>query len=454
MVVVGGRRCAEAIHAAHLFSSVFSTMIGFTCEILSQGDEVVTGQITDTNAAWLAERMTDLGFVVVRHSSVGDRLDDLDRVFREIAGRCDVCLCTGGLGPTDDDLTAQAVAGAFDSPLELDPDALIEIEERFLAFGRPMAPVNRKQALLPRGSERLTNSWGTAPGFSIRHNGTWFVCMPGVPREMRSMFEHRALPGILARFAVSPGTLVTLRTTGVGESDLQTALGGWSADGVIVGFRTKLPENHIKLRFSPGLPAERIAQDVRDVLARVGRWVYTIEGMPRPFEGFEAWDCEGGDPAAVVGRLLTSRRETLAVAESCTGGRLAAACTANPGSSDWFIEGVVSYANQAKVDLVGVPAELLATHGAVSEEVAVALARGIRNRASSTWGIGITGIAGPGGGTPDKPVGTVHIAIDGPPGTGIVHRLLRLPGDRERVQMLSVATALELLRRRLVPTPT
>jgi nicotinamide-nucleotide amidase len=423
--------------------------VTYTCEILSQGDEVVTGQIADTNAAWLAERLTDLGFLVTRHSSVGDRLTDLVQVFQEIGARCDLCVCTGGLGPTDDDLTAQAVAEAFDRPLVFDEIALAQIEERFRQFGRVMAPVNRKQAHLPSGSTRLDNDWGTAPGFAFTGGRAWFACVPGVPREMRAMYEQRILPMIHHRFALRPGRLVTLRTVGVGESDLQQALGDWRADDVVVGFRTKLPENHLKLRFGPDTPHDEIGARVQAVLERIGRWVYTIEGLPQPIEG---WDCGGGDPAAVVGRMLTARGETLAVAESCTGGRLAAACTAHSGASEWFVEGIVSYANQAKLDLLGVPGAELAAHGAVSEPVARAMASGVRQRASSTWGIGITGIAGPGGGTPDKPVGTVHIAVHGTHGAS--HRVLRLPGDRERVQTLAVAAALELLRRQLLPSST
>ena len=416
-------------------------------EVLSQGDEVVTGQITDTNAAWLAEQLTDLGFTIVRHVGVGDRVADLVSAFREISTRSDLCICTGGLGPTDDDLTAMAVAEAFDRPLELDEEALAQLKERYASFGRPMAPVNERQAWLPKGSVRLDNAWGTAPGFAVLGGQTQFMCLPGVPREMRPMFEARVLPLIHQRFALRPARLVTLRCIGVGESDLQQAMGDWKAPGVVISYRTKLPENHLKLRFDPDVASVAVVSAIEGVLDCIGKWVFTIEGSPSVIPGF---DTGGGAHHEVVGRLLAARGHTLATAESCTGGRIAAACTEIPGSSAWFLEGVVSYSNAAKVRLLGVPETLLNEHGAVSEPVVQHMAMASRERADATWGIGVSGIAGPGGGSPEKPVGTVHIAVDGP--GGATHRQLRLPGDRVRVQTLSVAAALEMLRRRLLTT--
>ncbi|MEZ4240995.1 MAG: competence/damage-inducible protein A [Myxococcota bacterium] len=420
-----------------------------SAEILSTGDEVVTGQTLDTNAAWLSEQLTELGFDVVRHTTVGDRRADLVGAFRDLAARCDVAVVTGGLGPTDDDLTAMAVSEAFGWPLALDPEALAQIEERFRQFGRKMAAINRKQAMLPEGTLRLDNDWGTAPGFAFEAGQAFVACLPGVPREMRELFAHRVLPALRSRYSLRPGRLVTVRTVGIGESDLQEALGDWQAPGVVVGFRTQLPENHLKLRFAADIAEDEVMARAASVLERVGRWAYTVEGLPRPLPGY---DCGGGRPAAVVGRLLQARGQTLALAESCTGGRLAAACTAIPGASTWLLEGLVTYANASKVRLLGVPEAVLAEHGAVSEPVARAMASGARRGAGADWGVGITGIAGPGGGTPDKPVGTVHVAVEGP--DGAVHRLLRLPGDRERIQTLTVASALELLRRQIVHPPT
>src|SRR5688572_20474165 len=241
-------------------------------EILSQGDEVVTGQIADTNAAWLSEQLLGLGFDVVRHTTVGDRQADIVEVLREIASRAQVCVCTGGLGPTEDDLTSGAVAEAFGRPQELDLVALAQMEERWRAFGRVMAPVNRRQALLPRGSERLENRWGTAPGFAFQtdtgggRNRALFFCLPGVPSEMKGMFTEEVVPRLAARFAVAPGRLVTLRTVGVAESDVQQALEGIVMTEAVLGFRTKLPENHVKLRFPAGASEEVVHRVVTAVL--------------------------------------------------------------------------------------------------------------------------------------------------------------------------------------------
>lgn len=416
-----------------------------TAEVLSQGDEVVTGQITDTNAAWIADYLTTLGFTIVHHVGVGDRLPDLVQAFQAISERSDLCICTGGLGPTDDDLTTNAVAEAFGRPLQLDAEALEQLKARYARFGREMASVNERQVWLPEGSIRLDNDHGTAPGFAFTNNEALFVCMPGVPSEMRAMFEVRALPLLRERFQLRPARLVTLRCVGVGESDLQEALGDLQAPGLIVSFRTKLPENHIKLRFGPEVSTEALVEVVEAALDRVGRWVFTVEGAPVPLPGF---DTGGGAHASAVARLIAARGHTLSTAESCTGGRIAAACTAIPGASAWFLEGVVTYANAAKSRLVGVPEAMLREHGAVSEPVARQMAAGVRQRAGTTWGIGVTGVAGPGGGSEAKPVGLVHVAIDGP--GGCTHRQLRLPGDREQVQQLSVAAALEMLRRRLL----
>jgi nicotinamide-nucleotide amidase len=419
-----------------------------TAEILSQGDEVVTGQIADTNAAWLATQLTELGFTVTRHTTVGDRLGDLVAVLGDIAARCDLCIGTGGLGPTDDDLTAQAVAEAFDLPLQLDAQALEQIQARYAAHGREMPEVNRKQALLPTGSERLDNEWGTAPGFAVEAGSAWLAFVPGVPREMRAMWSERLLPRIRERFEVAPGRLVTLRTVGIGESNLQQAIGPFSHDDVVLSYRTRLPENHLKLRFAPGTSDARVRHVVTGLVEVVGRWLFTVEGLPG--EALPGIDCAGGSHAEVVGRALLARGHTLATAESCTGGRIGAVLTGIPGASTWFLEGVISYSNAAKVRLLGVSEAVLAEHGAVSEPVARQMAEGVRTRAGTTWGIGVTGIAGPGGGTPDKPVGTVHVAVAGP--DAVHHRALRLPGDRDRVQQLSVAAALELLRRNLLTT--
>jgi len=418
-------------------------------EILSQGDEVVTGQVADTNAAWLADRLTNLGFQVMRHTSVGDRLDDLVALFTEVGARADLVLCTGGLGPTEDDLTAAAVSAAFSMPLQLQEDALADLEAKYARYGRPMPAVNRKQCVLPVGSTRLDNDWGTAPGFAVQAPRAWMAFLPGVPHEMRSIFDARVLPQLTGAFSLSPDRLITLRTTGVGESNLQQRIGeDWASKhpGIVLSFRTLLPENHIKLRVAAAVPASRVHTAVADLAGRLGTPLFAIEGLEQAEStAFPGVDLAGGDLVEVIARALVAGGHTLATAESCTGGRVSSMCTGLPGSSAWFLEGAVTYSNSAKVRALGVDPATLQQHGAVSEPVARQMAEGIRARSGAHFGLSTTGIAGPGGGSPDKPVGTVHIAVAGPEGTQ--HRLLRLPGTRHRIQALAASGVLDLLRR-------
>ena len=416
-----------------------------TAAILSQGDEVVTGQITDTNAAWLAAELTELGFDVVLHLTVGDRVEDIERAFTWATREADVCVCTGGLGPTDDDLTAVAAAAAFSRPLAEDPVAWERIQAYFQTLKRRMAPLNRKQAQLPAGAIRLDNDWGTAPGFALEHGRCWLFCLPGVPREMKPMFDARVRPRLLALDGVTPGRLVTLRTVGIGESELQERIGPFQQPDVVLGYRTVAPENLVKLRFRHDVADARVHEITAQVAQAIGDAVFTIEGLTAPLPG---WDVRGGSLAEVIGRALTDRGETLAVAESCTGGRVAAACTAVPGASTWFLEAAVVYADAAKVRQAGVSPALLRQHGAVSEAVACAMAEGFRARTGATYALAITGIAGPGGATPAKPIGTVHLALAAPGGTH--HRALAAGGDRARIQAWSAAAALDLLRRSLL----
>lgn len=408
-----------------------------TAEILSQGDEVVTGQVADTNAAWLSERLTALGFDVLRHTAVRDRTDEITAAVSAAVEHADLVIGTGGLGPTDDDLTVQAVADAFGVQVTFDEQAMAQIESLYARYGREMPEVNRKQAWLPHGCTRLDNHWGTAPGFAMDTERGLAAFVPGVPREMKALFDARILPLLAARFQVQPGRLVTLRTTGIGESNLQERIGPFDHAGVVLSYRTRLPENHVKLRFAPGTSDERVQQVARDVAAQIGSPVFCIEGL----------DAIAGDLHQVVIQQLLADGETVATAESCTGGQVAAALTAVSGSSAAFLEGFVTYSNQAKSARLGVDPALLEAHGAVSEPVARAMAEGVRARAGSTYGLSTTGIAGPTGGTADKPVGTVHIALATPERT--VHRKLRLGGDRSRIQALSAAAVLDLLRRGL-----
>jgi nicotinamide-nucleotide amidase len=409
-------------------------------EIVSQGDEVVQGFTVDSNAAWIAQRAVELGLPVGRHAAVGDEPAAIAGLLFEAAERATEVVCTGGLGPTDDDLTAQAVAEAFGLELREDPVAVEQIRARYAAFGRELDETGRRQARMPQGARLLENRWGTAPGFALERWPCRLWFLPGVPREMMKMMTAWVIPGWRKRYPqLAPGRLLTLRCIGLPESQAQLRLRGLEHSAVRVGYRASLPEVQVKLRFEPQAPEAFVQERVAAVRAALGRRVYTVEDSAAPISDASI--------EAVVGRALLARGETVATAESCTAGRVAAALTRKPGSSAWMLEGVVVYSDAAKERLCGVPAALLEEHGAVSEPVARALAEGVRERSGATWGLATTGIAGPGGGTEDKPVGTVHIAVAGPEGT--VHRVFCLPGDRERVMARSVGFLLKLLHEQL-----
>lgn len=398
--------------------------------LLAQGNELTTGAVTDTNSGWMANALWALGLRVRRMVVAPDDLADLTAILEEAAGLAQIVVSTGGLGPTRDDLTAEAAARAFGRELAMDEAALAQVEARFARWGRPMAESNRKQAVLPVGCTVLENHWGTAPGFCVDTGDCALFFLPGVPREMRRMFAAHVQPAIEARFSLVPPVLHTIRTIGVGESELETRLRDIRFDGLEMGFRSTFPENHIKLLFRPDVPEVVRAATISDVVERVGS---------------RAFGVDSGDLAEVVAQHLTDRGQTLALAESCTGGKLAAWLTDAPGASRFLVEGAVVYANEAKMRTCGVSAEDLAVHGAVSEPVARQLAEGIRDRAGTTFGVGITGIAGPGGATAAKPLGRVHIGVAGPDGTA--HREYTFPGGRDRVRTFATVAALRQLLR-------
>jgi nicotinamide-nucleotide amidase len=401
-------------------------------EILSTGDELLTGQIVDTNSVWLMDRLWDLGVMVRRKTLVGDDRDDLDAALRETTGRADLVVMSGGMGPTEDDLTSERVAAVLGVPLELDAPSLRAIEERFRKFGRTMTPNNEKQARFPRGAEVIPNRFGSAPGFAVTIGRAELVCLPGVPVEYRGLCDEWLLPRLAARLGEVPSNgLVKLFAVPESHADhaMRPVMDDPANAGVRFGYRAHWPEVHVKWSV-PGPDATRRAR-------RIGEAVRGIFG--------DAIFGERKDelPELVVARLA-ARGERLAVAESCTGGLVAELLTRVAGASAVFDLGVVAYANSAKEDLVGVPRALLEAHGAVSEPVARALAEGARSRGRTAWGIGVTGIAGPSGGTPDKPVGTVHLALAGPAATDAFHRVYR--GDRERIRRQAAYEALNLLR--------
>lgn len=407
------------------------------CHILSTGDEVLTGMITDTNAAFLADQTGSLGLEVVGHTTVGDDRAMLEETLRSLGDRADVVLCTGGLGPTVDDLTTEIVAQILGVGLKLDEAALAYMEGLWKNRGRPMPENNRKQALIPEPSELLPNPIGTAPGFTVKIGKAQFFFMPGVPREMKRMFAEQVVPRVeKLRAEPSVFEVRVYRSFGLTESAADQILQGLEEQnpGVKLGFRAHFPEIQIKLTVKgPDVAAARARLDAaaEEVMRRVGTYVFSDNA---PME-------------AVVGEALTREKATLATAESCTGGLVAQMITAVPGSSAYFDRGFVTYSNEAKHDLLGVPEPIFAEHGAVSEPCARAMAEGARARARTTYALAITGIAGPGGGTPDKPVGLVYIALATPAET--VVRRIQWPGQREQVRAISAMVALDMLRRAL-----
>lgn len=391
----------------------------------------MAGQGVDSNGPWIAARLQGVGLTPGRVTVVGDDLAAIRDVIVESAARAQLVVCTGGLGPTSDDLTREAAAMAFGVPLVESPEALAQIQHRYRSRNREMPATNRVQALLPEGAELLENPLGTAPGFAIERAGCVLFFFPGVPFEMKPMVDRYVLERARLRFGLQPRTNVMLRCVRLAESVASERMAGFARPGVVVGYRASFPEVQVKLHVEAGLA---VAALTAEAIERLGRgYVFGVNS---------------GSLADVVGQLLRERGETVATAESCTAGRIGAELTASAGASDYFVGGAIVYANAEKLRQCGVSEAMLAEHGAVSEAVARGLAEGIRARSGSSWGLAVTGVAGPGGGTPEKPVGTVHIACAGASGT--VHEKLRLPYDRPRNLAATVAMALDLLRRVLL----
>ncbi len=408
-------------------------------EILTIGDELLRGEIIDSNKSHLSERLLSLDIESHWHSSVRDEPEDMIDAFRRAADRADVVLVSGGLGPTRDDLTSEVLARSFGRELVLDESALETIRAFFRSVGREMTENNASQAYFPAGSEILANPIGTAPGFVLEIEGTPIFCMPGVPRELYRMMDEQVLPRLSTRMEKG-GEVVRarlLRTFGMGESTLDAELVDIAAGGgVTLGFRTSFPDNYLRpvARGATARDAEakldRVCAAIRE---RLGDLVYG--------EGEETLE-------AVTGRLLVEQGRTVAVAESCTGGLLAEKITDVPGSSAYFLGGVVAYANEAKTALLDVPEAMLAEHGAVSDPVARAMAEGVRVRFGASIGVSTTGISGPDGGTEEKPVGLVHVGIASDEGTHA--DAFVFPLDRARHRALTAQIGIDWIRRRLL----
>ena len=397
--------------------------------VLAVGDELLLGDIVNSNAAWLGEQLAAAGVQVVHSAMVGDDVARLATALRRAIEDADVVVLTGGLGPTVDDLTRDAVALVAGRPLRRVSAIEDQLRDRFAAYGFAMQDVVLKQADVPQGAEALDNPVGTAPGLWLEIDGAIVVALPGPPHEMRAVAEL-----VLPRLAERSGTRVvtrTLRCAGLGES----------AVAELVEAATTVPAG-VALAYLAGGAIVRVR--------------FTTAGDPAVLEplvaacagalGDAVWGYDDDSLDGVVHALLAGRGESVAVAESLTGGLLSATLSQRPGSSATYRGGLVVYATDLKGSLAGVPEALLATHGAVAAETAEALAFGARSRLGATWGISVTGVAGPSE-QEGKPVGTVHIALAGPSGSQV--RTVRLPGDRDRVRLLTVTAALDLLRRAL-----
>ncbi|MEE4264062.1 MAG: competence/damage-inducible protein A [Desulfobacteraceae bacterium] len=410
-------------------------------EILATGDEIRTGALVDSNSAYIARRLEEAGVEVVRHSSVGDDPDALVSILDEIACRADIAIVTGGLGPTDDDLTAAAAASSAGVELVLDPRALDSVETIFKARQWTLSPANKKQALLPTGANCLINPVGTAPGFQLKIERCQMFFLPGVPFEMRQMLTTEVLPRLIQLQGRARGVRLTktLSTFGLGESATAEHLEGFGDrfPHIKLGFRAKFPEIHVKL-YGSG-PDE---DELRSQLAAAEDWVAQQLGD-------KIFSNTGESLAQAVGNLLRARNETLALAESCTGGLIADLITEVPGSSDYFKLSAVTYANSAKINILGVSSGTLDIHGAVSEEVAGEMAQGVQRISGASYGLATSGIAGPGGGTDRKPVGTVCIGL-ATFDSASRHRYHFTFDNRRLNKRIFAAVALELLRRKLL----
>ncbi len=469
--------------------------------ILSIGDELVLGQTVDTNSAWLSQRLAAIGIGIAGHITVSDDQAAIERGIREAAETADVLIISGGLGPTEDDLTRQALAAVLNAPLELDDGWLQRLRAFFAQRGRPMPEANRIQAMIPRGARLIENTAGTAPGIyaeldrdsasSAQHPGgrcrlpvaggqaglraenepkdesaagstesvpldpaaaaslgagrstaqaspCRIFALPGVPKEMKIMFERDVLP--VLRELGGGGVILsrTLHTFGLGESNVAELLGPLMQRGRNPSVGTTVSQGIVSLRINARFDSPDLAE----------RELAATEAACRAILGDLVFGADGEQLAEVVGRMLQQRRQTVATAESCTGGLLAKLLTDTAGSSEWFGFGWITYANAAKVAQLGVPEAVLAEHGAVSEPVVRAMAEGARRLAQSDYALAVSGIAGPGGGTPDKPVGMVCIALASAEGTSA--RTFHFSGDREMVRDRSAKMALTMLRYHLL----
>lgn len=412
------------------------------CEIITIGDELLIGQVTDTNSAWMAGQLNAIGIRVIQKTTVQDDIPIILKTLDEARNRADLILITGGLGPTKDDMTKEALCRYFDSSLVEDRKVVADLSAFFLKRGKELTETNRRQAALPAKCIPIYNPRGTAPGMWFDDRGQVFVSLPGVPYEMMGMMSEFVIPRLKTSFSLPEVFHATLLTVGIGESYLSDQLSDWETalpPFIKPAYLPSLGSVRLRLSCYRSGPDEkaRVEHELRRAAQIIGENVFAMGDVT---------------PEAYIAQLLMDRGETLSVAESCTGGYLSHQITSVPGSSAYFLGSVVSYANKVKTDLLGVDSKVLDEKGAVSEAVAMAMAEGVRKKTSSTYGLSTTGIAGPSGGSAEKPVGTVWIGISTPRGTH-AHRF-HFGHNRLRNIRSASLFAIDLLRRTLFKPET
>lgn len=414
-------------------------------EIITIGDELLIGQVVDTNSAWMAQQLNLAGISVKQISSVSDDRQHILTALKEAEGRAGVILITGGLGPTKDDITKNTLCEYFNTSLVFNQKAYDNVERLFSAYGKQVTPVNRKQAEVPANSKMLLNVYGTAPGMWFEEKGKVYVSMPGVPYEMKYVMSEWVIPMLKEKFSLSPMVHRTVLTQGIGESFLAAMIEGWedslAAEGIKLAY---LPSpGMVRLRLSAtgdkeGKMLKRVEAKIEELKKLAPQYIYGVEDASGEPESLEK----------IIGELLRKKKATLSTAESCTGGYIAHLVTSIAGSSDYFKGSVISYANEIKTGELGVKAGDIAAHGAVSQQVAEQMAAGIRKKYQTTYAVAVSGIAGPGGGTEEKPVGTVWIAVATP--EKVYSAKHQFGNNRERNIRKTALAALAMLRTELL----
>ncbi len=407
-------------------------------EIITIGDELLIGQIVDTNSAWIGQQMNQVGFKVHQITSVSDNRDHILSALAEASQRVQMVLITGGLGPTKDDITKKTLAEYFGIDFVFSQEAYEDVEYLFKIRGREVTPLNRLQAEVPSNCTVLRNRVGTAPGMWFEENGVVYASMPGVPHEMKYLMENEVLPRLKSKFKTPFILHRTLLTQGIGESFLAEK---------IADFEDQLPP-HIRLAYLPAAGSVRLRLsgwgEEAFIRSEMSRLVADLQERVKEYlYGFDEETIAG-----VLGDLLRKNGLTISTAESCTGGNIAHLLTSIPGSSSWYMGSTITYSYESKTELLGVPKEVIEKHGAVSEEVVTSMVNNAKKLLGTSCAVATSGIAGPGGGTPDKPVGTVWIAVSSPRQT--IAKKVLLGDNRLRTIQVASETALNMLRKLLI----